>query len=235
LNFLKSIKPELVIYFVSYRDFANLNQAGEEIIQIKTPKSQLPDPQSFFHKEILYKTFNTDINPKLFTLKFLSGDLVGEVSSSKDEPNPNSLQLRPPLPNKNYQAFTNEELLEKNLVIERVKQLAKIDPYAYYKNSNALMEIISELKDNGSEVVIISPPLPKVFLNNVSDSDKELFRTTLQNISNKLDVKIFYLDEKFLDMKIWYNSLHVTASENGIVYTKEISNIIEKSLKDNAV
>jgi len=91
LHLLKNIEPDLVFYGISYRDFANLKNTGEEFMQIKTPKSFLPDPQDFFNKEILFKMVNTEINPKLFSLKFLKGELLDEKSNIVKVPDPNKL------------------------------------------------------------------------------------------------------------------------------------------------
>lgn len=231
INLIKNIEPDLIFYGISYRDFANQNPKGEEIIQVNTPKSILPDPQEFFQKEILFKTLNTDINPKLLSLKFLKGELVDEESSTSKVPNPNRLDFfKRPGP-KALEAFSNAELVEKYPRDKRSTQLAKIDPYVYYKNVNALKAIITEFKNNEIKVVIFTAPLSQVFLDKVSKSDKDLFTNTLDDISQEFNVPVYRLDEKFSDIGIWHNSWHVTMSEKGLVYGKEILKIIKNELE----
>jgi len=228
LNLIKNMEPDLVFYGISYRDFANLNRMNEEIIQIKTPKSILPDPQEFFQKEILIKAFNTDINPKAFSFKFLIGVLDDKESSKVTNP----YRLTNPAINpKSLSAFSNAELIEKFPRDKRSTQLAKIDPIEYTKNVNALKAIIKELKNNEIEVVIFTIPLPQVFLDKVSNSDKELFTDTLHDISQEFDVQVYRLDEKFSDMDIWRDYWHVTKSEKGLVYGKEIVQIIKNEIE----
>jgi len=228
LNLIKNFEPELVFYVISYRDFANIK--GEEIVQVNTPKSILPDPQEFFQKEILYKTLNTDFNPKLLSLKFLKGKLVNEESYTSKVLNPDLLLLYEGIVGDHLAAFSSAELAEKNPKPKTLQRL-KIDPLVHYKNVNALKTIITELKKNEIEVVIVSAPLPQFTLDLVSKSDKKLFTDTLNDISQEFNVPLYRLDEKFSGMDIWYNYLHISESKKGLPYSKEVVEIIKNELE----
>ncbi len=229
LNLITNFEPDIVFYGISYRDFAN--KKNTEIIQVNTPKSILPDPQEFFQKEILYKTLNTEINPKLFSLKFLNGELFKEKSYTSKVPNPDQLVVYRGIVGDRTDAWSNAELIEKFSKNKKSIKLSKIDPLVHYKNVNALKTIITELKNNDIKVVIFSVPLPQITLDKVSKSDKKLFTDTLNDISQEFNVPVYRLDEKFLGMDIWYNVLHVTENKKGLPYSKEVVEIIKNELE----
>jgi hypothetical protein len=225
-----SAKPELVIYGIGHRDFSNHPKLLQGVIvDVKTPQSILPDPKEIYSNEVFLENFNTDLNPKLFTLTILE-KLISEEKKSSSSAWIEGLEkgmfpfVR--FPENLLVSYSNEQVVEKNIKFEEVKAMAKIDPNELRKNSIAIKKIITKLKENDIRVVLYSAPYPQAFWDVVDSSDKQIAISTLQEISDEFDVPLYRLDEKYSHMDVWADYWHVTLLDEGLVYSDDIVEII---------
>ena len=230
LDPLIELNPDLVIYGVGYPDFAfQQSIEGARTQKFSKPEAILPDPGTFFHKEIILPNFPNEINPKFFSLSFIKSwveeeKLEKEISYPKQRP----FRFSQNFEEKDYLVYDNEELSEK--FPDMVKENSKLDPIAYEKNLPALKKIIEELERNEIKVILFTTPTPDSILSKISPSDEHLFESTIEKISKETGISVYYLHEKFSEKKIFSDAVHVTLGKEGAPYTEAIIEIVSNEV-----
>lgn len=229
LDGIISLKPTLVVYGISFRDFENQPSIEGEVFEM--PSSPLPDPRSFFSD--LFEPFVIDYNVHLKSPKLATLNLIQNWGSNKER-NPEGAGL-PNTPF--YYQITPHTLIIKNDTEleqeyqELYKSFRGIKEPEKNTNVLALEKIIKTLKDNNIKVVIITNPQSKIYLEHVSDSDKKAFVSILDSISQKYDVDIYFLHDKYSNLNIWTDPDHITILKEANPVNEKISTIIIKELE----
>lgn len=230
LDNIISLKPVLVVYGISFRDFERPPDVVRSNIQ--KPQNFIPDPQELLHKlsfDInITKLTTTPNSPRLVTLNFLQN--IGKNNSNH----------LPELPGPYYAPFYPPVTVH-TIVIENETQLQHdYDEYIVsYRGIEspdenpdvlALKGIIHKLTENGIKVVIITDPESKLYLDNVPKSDKELFVSILNDISKKYNISVYYLHDKYSELNIWADPDHLTILEPANIVNENIAKIILQEL-----
>jgi hypothetical protein len=212
-----SLKPKLVFYGISYRDFNQLS----ELTYSKTNDFDIKNSI----EEIIPEEIKS-INPQLLTRKAIR-DLLDDIGISKKP----SYEIKPP--NTPFFALGDlqTKISDKN---ELARQLLIVLPYPAKiqldSKDNEEIEkfysIIKTLQDEEITVVIFTTPLSRVYLDELSKSTKISFENILNDISEKNNIKIYEFEEKYSDLEIWNNVDHVAYNNKSIIFSNEIVKMI---------
>jgi hypothetical protein len=81
-------------------------------------------------------------------------------------------------------------------------------------------------------MIIFHPPFHKYYLDLISDESKENFKIIMNKISDKYDIRIYDLHEKYVDLNIWSDLVHVAYNPDSMIFTDDISKIILEEIKE---
>ena len=204
----ESINPEIILYGISYRDF-------------------------YIEKENEDNVF--DIN-NLFT------NIILEIDDELGNKNPKALTLQTirklignkevfPEPIDNIINIASDDVLRTQVYYSDAN-IHKIPPYDENPNVKKLENIIKINKDKGVKMIIFHPPFHKYYLDLISDESKENFKIIMNKISDKYDIRIYDLHEKYVDLNIWSDLVHVAYNPDSMIYTDDISKIILEEIKE---
>ena len=93
----------------------------------------------------------------------------------------------------------------------------------------ALNQIIHKLQENDIKVILFSYPHSKA-LYTFQPQDLKDFERMLNNKSNEFAIPVYFLHEKYVDLEIWRESLHVAIHPDAQIYADDILKIILKEI-----
>jgi len=204
----KSISPEMIFYGISYRDFSIEEKNEDNILDIN----------NLFTNIIL--EINGDLenkNPKALTLQTIR-KLIGNKEVF-------------PQPIDNITNIASDDDLSTQVYYSDAN-FQKIPDYDNNPNVKKLEKIIKTNKEKGIEMVIFHPPLHKYYLNLISDESKENFKNIMDKISNEHGIEIYDLHEKYIDLNIWSDLVHVAYNPDSMIFTDDITKIILEEIKE---
>jgi hypothetical protein len=203
----KSISPAIILYGISYRDFYVEKENEDNVLDIN----------NLFTNIIL--EINNELgnkNPKALTLQIIRKSIGNKEVF--------------PEPIDNIINIASDDVLRTQVYYSDVN-FHKITPYNENPNVKKLENIIKMNKDKGIKMIIFHPPFHKYYLDLISDESKENFKDIMDIISNKYDIKIYDLHEKYADLKIWSDLVHVAYNPDSMIFTDDISKIILEEIK----
>jgi len=223
LSKIIKLKPVMVFYGVSYRDFNVPSETTD-------PNVWNPDIKQYVSKNVPNEF--ESINPQLLTRKAIRAFLndTGIVKSPVYDIQPPNTPFFA-LGKLQTRIVDNDELQRQMLIVlpppSKIQiSLEENEETVFFK------KIIKELQENNITVVIFTTPLPKAYLDEVSELLDSSFQETLNEIVNEYEVKIFDFKNKYSNLNIWNNPDHVAYNENSIVFSKELAEIISEEIED---
>jgi len=93
----------------------------------------------------------------------------------------------------------------------------------------ALNQIIHKLQKNDIKVILFSYPHSKA-LYTFQPQDLKDFQRMLNNKSNEFAIPVYFLHEKYVDLEIWRETLHVAIHPDAQIYADDILKIILKEI-----
>jgi len=238
LKFLGEIideKPEVVIYGVGFRDFEKKPSQGTNMVtnfQTNTkPENLLPDPKDLLNTFIDSKIEELGFaffNPKLVSLK-----LTDVILNSKD------LETIPDVKS-NTPFFTYGEHQVSVKKFSNLKRSFEIKNPSFNgyvsleqnKDFKKLKNIISKLQDNNIKVVIFTTPIFKLMLDNIPQSDKDLFNIMMSKLEKNHNVNVYFLHDKYSDLEIWNDIHHIAVNKDITIFNDDITEIIFEETKN---
>ena len=197
--------PEIIFYGISYWSFSDYYNIGNSDYPL----------QSLF-KNIF------EINPKATTLnalKIILGNDVGLFPSQYY-----ISELTPFYPYSKEQMEINEPskfYLDVETTIQKVHQ-NPLDS----EQLTAFQDTIEILQKNKIKVIIFTVPLHQSYLDVIPKNDKILFNETLENLSQKYDVKIYNFTNSYSNQNVWKDSYHVALHPNSLAYSDDVVQMI---------
>ena len=229
-----SLHPTIVVYGIGFRDFertssSNLSTLGttQSVTQNLLPTPKIFDEQtslSLQENEFVNKILNS---PKVISLRLFNYMIRGDFGYMYPD-----ISLKWPLiPYGTDDALpTTQELKQKfenNSTIFR-----GIDNMENNKEFLALDKIVKKLKNHNIDVILYSVPYNRLYLDGISTSDSFIFTSTLKKITHENNATLYLLHEKYSDMPVWHDLVHLRYNKNITIYTDDIiqfiSNEIEK-------
>ncbi len=223
-------KPELVIYGVSTHSFQK-DKSGSDYFNQSADAWKSP---SIFQ---IAKFLNvpSDIfafldNPKLTTLQAIQYVLR---TSSADRENFEYFSPYPQgfvrISNSSTQIL-NEYQLKKYFSEYSPMNFNGIELLETSQNAKILQEIFNMLEKNDIKLIIFTTPVSKYSLEGISEKDKENFNQILQNAGGNKTANVYPLLDRYADLAIWYEPVHIAINPEITIFNEDISNIILKEL-----
>ena len=92
----------------------------------------------------------------------------------------------------------------------------------------ALNSIIKKLQEKNIKIILFSFPYSKIMLENTDSIELENFENILKDKEKEFDIPVFFLHEKYADMNIWKDRLHIANNPKSIIFTEDIFEKIVK-------
>ena len=226
INSLEKIisqNPEMVVYGVGLRDFAENKKIQKETL--------LPDPQTIFENifSIEQYGFNIEIieNPKLSTLKILQS-VLGIKTLVSDSIFEENTPFYPYHKNKTNMIVSQEYIKNEDFHKEEIF----IEPYSKNKQVIALNKIISELERNDIKVIIFITPHSGFYMDSISVKSKENFDSIISNLLEQNNLEQYNFVDSYNNLEIWRSTNHISHNSNALIYSEDIANVIIKESND---
>ena len=94
----------------------------------------------------------------------------------------------------------------------------------------ALNQIIHKFQKNGIKVILYSTPESKAMYGAFQPQDLKDFQRMLNNKSNEFSIPVYFLHEKYVDLEIWRDIVHIAIHPDAQIYTDDILKIILKEI-----
>ena len=94
----------------------------------------------------------------------------------------------------------------------------------------ALNQIIHKLQENDIKVILFSYPHSKATYSAFQPQDLKDFQRMLNNKSNEFAIPVYFLHEKYVDLEIWRETLHIAVHPDAQIYADDILKIILKEI-----
>jgi RNase H-fold protein (predicted Holliday junction resolvase) len=211
------LKPEIVFYGISYRDF---NQPSE------STNSQILNFDIKNYMEKMIPEEMKTINPQLLTRNVIKTFLDDTGIIKKP-----TYDIKPP----NTPFFAIGELETKISDKNKLnKQLMIVLPAPSkiqidYKDNEKLKKfekIIKTLQEEEINVVIFTTPLNKLYLDELSESTEKSLKYILNDISEKYGITIYEFEERYSDLNIWNNVDHIAYNNKSLIFSDEIAEMV---------
>jgi len=208
-------EPKLVLYGINYREFESDDS------QITLLNQLLISTNPILYSEL------KNINPKFITMTLINNIVRNNISTSNFTVN---YEFTPAIyfPDKSKDISSNDELYD---LIPFDGGNLKIIP-SYNENHQAFfLDIILEKFDNaGIKVVLFVTPSTQIYLDSIPFEKKETFYSIIQILSQKFDLQVYDLSQRYSDLQIFYNLNHVAINPKSSIYSNDISSIILEEL-----
>ena len=213
-----SHKPEFVLYGIGLWDF----QKPISHLQSHSAIDFLLQPGDFFKS-----LFQDNID--------LYGYGQGKIFISPKDRSLTSLKYILRGPDQHYHPFihqvptsihSNEKLLEDFPPDEN----DGIDVTEESKRIIALNQILHKFQKNGIKVILYSTPESKAMYSAFQPQDLKDFQRMLNNKSNEFSIPVYFLHDKYADLEIWRETLHIAIHPDAQIYTDDILKIILKEI-----
>jgi len=210
LNSIENIidnKPEIVFYGLGYTNFEKF-----EVKEFDPLSTFLNNPNELFRS----------------SFELLLGEPLEEYfpRSPKDK----SLTLLKYVlrgPDEHYHpfiSFNQAEIVDLEQ-IKKMKEPRYVDALEVSNNDKevlALNSIIKKLQENNIEVVLFSFPYSSIMLENTESNELENFEKMLKNKQKQFNVDLFFLHDKYSNLNIWKDRLHIANNPNTLIFTEDI-------------
>tara|TARA_B110000014_G_C20028185_1_gene533823 strand:- start:61 stop:1020 length:960 start_codon:yes stop_codon:yes gene_type:complete len=217
-----SHEPQLILYGIGVYDFENYKP---KIVEDKF-QNYILDPQFFFRnsfQDLLGNELNEEfpLSPKDRVLTFLKYVLRG--------------------PDYHYHPFINFsptpinsfETIEK--IHGKTRDFNKIDMSDNNLQILALKQIIRDSEINNIKIILFTNPNSKIINDTIESNELKKFENSLVNLAEENNIPLIFLHDKFSEMNIWRDPLHIAIHPDANIFTNEISNILLEELRNNAV
>ena len=204
-----NMKPKLVIYGISYRDFPIIDQ--HDFILSKT-------------NMILSKLLNDGkdfVNPQLFTRYSILNN------GFTPEPKPSDCFFQSNTPLIIYcPSYRNVESIKGLMNMQE-----PIKNGDYEENKIALSKMIERLNNANIKVVLFVTPVHQIYLDHLSNPQKSSFDKLINDLKRNYGyVEIYDFRHKYDDQLIWQTISHIAIS-NGSIFDMDIAKMIIQELE----
>jgi len=105
-----------------------------------------------------------------------------------------------------------------------------IDVTEESKRVTALNQILHKFQKNDIKVILYSTPESKAMYSAFQPQDLKDFQRMLNNKSNEFSIPVYFLHDKYADLEIWRETLHIAIHPDAQIYTDDILKIILKEI-----
>ena len=219
-----SVKPEMILYGLGYRDFGNIILESS----LEKPQSILPDPyEQFvnvlkFIEESLNYDFDRINSPRTVTINALK-EILEDKAQTRTQ-----LLFRPHSPfyhtDELNTIILNDFELKRSISALPYK-LDKISDPASNDDVKAMIKIIKKIQETDIKLIIISMPHTKYYINSITEYNQKQYDPILNIFEEQYSIPLYQFNEKYFDENIWNANDHIAIGKN-ILPNIDLSNII---------
>jgi len=228
-----SAKPEIIVYgldIVSFRSDPNERIITPQNSFIKNIDIQNNLNHLFF--EIINDSKSIDLmnfkNPKLTSLKIIM-DITKNDDSVNYSPN------QPFSKNDIFTLIMNTPQLENNVKEKPFSEKGRFvdhDGIDFF----TMKKILKNFKESNIQIILFITPHHEIYLNDMSDKDKNTFFAIIEDLKNEFNIKVYDLHDKYSDKNIWWDATHIARNApGGLIYSEDIAKIVLEEIKNIAV
>ena len=211
-----SHKPELVLYSLGTWEFEKF----ESKFKSNSAIDFLLEPRNFF-KYLFEDVTDLSLREQIpSSPKDRSLTLLKYLLRGPDQHYHPFIKFLP-TPINSYEKIIEDFGIPKSNGLDVTKQSKKII---------ALNQILHKFQKNDIKVILFSNPQHKLVTNSIQNKDMENFQKMLNNISNEFGIPVYFLHDKYADLDIWRETLHIAVHPDAKIYTDDISKIILKEI-----
>ena len=214
LSNIISHKPDIIIYGLDMKNFETITNTND------SSSEMLLNPKNIFENQFvdLIKPIRDNIpgSPKDRTLLTLKYFFFG--------PEPHHHPFI-----KFYETSITpiKDLKE----LDNEKKSYKLDLSDNSEQIISLKKLISECKKNNIKLIFFSTPHLET---SVIDNDIENFEKMLEMFNQK-DISVYFLHDKYSEMEIWRDGIHIAINKDTKIYSNDIFEILLKEINNHAV
>ena len=144
-------------------------------------------------------------------------------------------------PDQHYHPFINHNVtpisdFEKIKEIWKTSRYAKVGGHLDVSDSSIQVsqfkKILKELQKNDIKVVIFTNPYHRLLIDSFDDSEKSNFETMLKNNANEFNFNTYWLQDKYADLNIWREYVHIAIQPESKVFSDDVLQIILKEIEE---
>ena len=220
------LKPKLVIYGLTYRDF-QLCGFNSEICDTKIHHFLLPDIKKIIENNLPKEIQQNKFNPELTTLRLIRESFGGSGIFTE-----NYKIWLPNMPFYYIDPNFHHTIIEKDEELENQSNMMKKDGYVMDISENsqdvkALKTIIKSFKENDIKLVLyLMPQNQQYYLDNISEKDKQDFNLLINVISDEFDIPLYNFTYAYSNDKIWGDTRHISYNINAKIFSQDMAQII---------
>ena len=219
-----ALKPKIIFYGVSHNDF--------------TEKVLNNSPDTTFQADFNYLLTFFDPENKL-KLKFLnpwivtSRVIITEFENYGIFPKTSEIvtfdKRTPFYWNPIHKIATTSEL-ERNVALLDVPNI-RVDNLSSNKQVKNFKIIIEKLQNENIKVVVFSTPSPHEYSSQLSEKTKSNFKQMLNEIKDEFNINVYDFTNRYENLPIWYDSMHVANNPKSRIFSDDVSNMIIQEIE----
>lgn len=216
LSELLSLKPELVVYGINYRDFEDFSSYNNE--------HTFPEPAKWI-RNLLNLELDFLNNPKLTTLNVFR-NYVGVKPLQNS-----SLTSTPffPYSEHHYQVMNMNEIRN---FYRNTDVTIDIPSINHNIELDSLSIILKEFRENNVKVILFITPHNSEYIDGLSTSNKKNFEDIITRIEENHNIHVYTLLQNYTTLEIWSSPNHITHGDKGSIYNQDVAKIILKELEN---
>lgn len=238
IDMIISSHPDFVAYGISDRDFWNAitYYSADYLFRNQPIVPILPDPQSLFKYSLKLNTlldFHTDLlrSPKSAFLMYIGDYVIIPPSQMLNDFNSSHSNTLPftGTADPNFSKVRNDTDLLKTTLAHT--DVFDFDPGPINQNALLMIEMIKKLQENHIKVIVFTVPQQRYHLEDMGSDRIRTFDAVLDYISSQSGIGIYQFYDKYQNLTIFSDPIHVAVNKTSIVYSQDIAKTILKEIE----
>jgi hypothetical protein len=100
-------------------------------------------------------------------------------------------------------------------------------------NAISMEKIVSKIRENNIKLMILVSPHHSIYLNAIPEEEKQSFFRFLDELSAKYNIKIIDFHNKYSNLEIWLDLIHIGHSSDSVVYYGDVAEAILNNLQND--
>lgn len=234
IDMIISSHPDFVAYGISDRDFWNpITYSSADYLFKNQPIVPIfPDPQSLIKYSLKLNTlldFHTDLlrSTKSAFLMYIEDYVIISPSQTVDDFNSPYSNVLPfsGIGGSFSQIRNDTELLKTTLAHTDVFDF---DLPPINQNALLMIEMIKKLQENHIKVIVFTVPQQRYHLEDMGSDRIRAFDAILDYVSSQSDTEIYPFYDKYQNLTIFTDPIHVAINESSSIYSQDVAKIILK-------
>lgn len=230
IDMIISSHPDFIVYEISDIDFTNWNSdyiLQQNLSTIPVIKQSTID--FYLELETLFG-FHTYYlhSPKVSFLTFIGQCISCMTSNDVNTYLPLSNYPFTDIPNSIFKVSDNDQLRTKM----NLEEIGDIDSAPINENAIIFNKIVKKIHENNIKLVVFTAPVSRYHLDHMGNDRIKAFHSVIDHISSQSNIHIYQFFDKYADLPIFTDLIHVSFNQDCNIYCQDISKIILKEIEN---